>query len=75
MPVPSFGDEKVRFVRAADNDLLEMESRYQVNKSDVVDDLIERTCWGDDHPLLMPLRGHLGSDSQRLTAVLTALAQ
>lgn len=75
MPVPSLGDEKVRFVRAAGDELLEMESRYQVKKSDVVDALIERTCWGDSHPLLKPLRGHLGSDSQRLTTVSMALAE
>lgn len=75
MPVPTLGCEKVRFIRSEGNELFELERQYQVTKSDVVDALIERTCWGEDHPLLKPLRGNQGSNSHRLTTVLKALAE
>jgi hypothetical protein len=72
MAIPESGDEKVRFVRATGVELNAMMERYGVTKDAVVDELIERTCWGDD-PQFARYHGRRGTAKERLNAVLAAL--
>lgn len=72
MAIPESGDEKVRFVRATGTELDALVERYSVTKEAVVDELIERTCWGDD-PQFARYHGRRGTAKERLNAVLTAL--
>lgn len=74
MGVPTFGNQKVEFVLADGKSLAELEVAHGVKQADVVDALIEETCWGTDTTVLQPFRGKRGTDTDRLAAVRNALA-
>lgn len=74
MGIPVMGTDKVMFILAEGKTLVELEADYGVKQADVVNDLIERTCWGDSEPLLQPYHGNVGSDVDRLAAIRRALA-
>ncbi|MDQ0655218.1 hypothetical protein [Pseudomonas cedrina] len=72
MPVPVSGFEKERFIRAQGDELRTLEQQYHVEKRDVVNELIERTCCSEE-PALQTFIGGKGSDEERLSAVLRVL--
>ena len=45
MTIPESGDKKVQLVRANGTELALLVERHGVSKVDVVNDLIEKTCW------------------------------
>ena len=68
------GATKIALVKASGSELSRLEELYGVQQCAVVDDLIEDTCWSD-HPLLAPFKGRVGTQGDRLTAVLSAMQQ
>ena len=72
MPVPVFGKDKVAFVQAVGDELLRLEALHGVSKRDVVDNLIEDTCWSESAGIRDYVGGK-GSDQERLDIVLRCL--
>jgi hypothetical protein len=65
--------EKIRFVQASGADVATLEKQYGVTQKEMVDELIENTCWRDA-AVLSPFAGKRGSDAERHAALLAAIA-
>lgn len=71
MGMPETGDEMWQFIHTSELELLKLEARYGVSQVDVVNELIELTCWRNDASIV-PFRNGHGSDSERLCALRAA---